>query len=77
MNRRIVFVSYVNYDGNLGGRKPVPIGGRTALDLHASIVRVGAGPAVAYKKSFSKESSFDVKNRVRGEPLVLNLYLAP
>lgn len=42
---------------------------------------LGIGPAVAYKKSFSKESSidfnlrwvkeFDVKNRLEGEPLVL------
>jgi hypothetical protein len=47
---------------------------------------VGIGPAIAYKKSFSKESSidftlrwvkeFDVKNRLKGEPLVLNLSLA-
>ena len=46
----------------------------------------GAGPALAYKKSFSKESNidftlrwvkeFDVKNRIKGEPLVLNINLA-
>lgn len=47
---------------------------------------LGIGPAIAYKKSFSKESSidftlrwvkeFDVKNRLKGEPLVLNLSIA-
>jgi hypothetical protein len=47
---------------------------------------LGVGPAVAYKKSFSKESSidftlrwvkeFDVKNRLEGEPLVLNVAFA-
>ena len=47
---------------------------------------MGAGPAIAYKKSFSKESSidftlrwvkeFDVKNRLEGEPLVLNVAFA-
>lgn len=46
----------------------------------------GVGPAVAYKQSFSKESSidftlrwvkeFDVQNRIKGEPLVLNMNLA-
>jgi hypothetical protein len=46
----------------------------------------GAGPALAYKKSFSKESNidftlrwvkeFDVRNRIKGEPLVLNISLA-
>lgn len=46
----------------------------------------GVGPALAFKKSFSKESSidmtlrwvkeFDVKNRLKGEPLVLNLSVA-
>ncbi|MET0936587.1 MAG: transporter [Luteibacter sp.] len=47
---------------------------------------LGIGPALAYKKSFSKESSidftlrwvkeFDVKNRIKGEPLVLNMTFA-
>lgn len=47
---------------------------------------LGIGPAVAYKKSFSKESSidmtlrwvkeFNVKNRLKGEPLMLNISLA-
>lgn len=46
----------------------------------------GVGPALAFKKSFGKESSidmtlrwvkeFDVKNRLKGEPLVLNLSVA-
>ena len=47
---------------------------------------LGAGPAIAFKKSFSKESSIDlslrwikefrVKNRIKGEPLVLNVSIA-
>lgn len=47
---------------------------------------LGAGPAIDYKKTFSKDSSidftlryvkeFDVKNRVKGEPLVLNVSFA-
>lgn len=32
-----VSVSYINYDGNIGGSRPVPIGGNTALDLHAKV----------------------------------------
>ncbi len=47
---------------------------------------LGIGPALAYKKSFSKESSIDVslrwikefrvKNRLKGEPLVLSVAIA-
>jgi hypothetical protein len=47
---------------------------------------LGVGPALSYSKSFSKESKvdltvrwlkeFDVKNRIKGEPLVLNLSLS-
>jgi hypothetical protein len=47
---------------------------------------VAAGPALAYKKAWDKETSvdvtfrwlkeFDVKNRIKGEPLVLNVALA-
>src|SRR5512142_1270823 len=32
-----VSVSYINYDGDIGGSRPVPIGGNSALDLHAKV----------------------------------------
>lgn len=32
-----VSVSYINYDGSIGASRPVPIGGSTALNLHAKV----------------------------------------
>lgn len=32
-----VSVSYINYEGDIGASRPVPIGGNTALDLHAKV----------------------------------------
>src|SRR4051812_44967818 len=37
-----VAVSYVNYDGNIGASRPVPVGGTTALHLHAKAVLYAA-----------------------------------